>query len=836
MKMVFELALDLCEKRPGASFVMSRSTAWGYHIVEKKHPALFRRVQEAVAEGRIELSGGQWVEPDNLVPSGESHVRQGLYAQRYFLSRFGRTATVAWDPDVFGHGNTLPQIFRHVGLEGYYFHRMLPTDDSGSPIGKFVWQGPDGAQVLCFAGNWSGKPDVESIRELLDDAAGPEIGFEAVVTGRNSDRRMTITNDWLDLPERLRESLDLSECRWAGSAEALEVMQEKRGLLPVVKGDLGGYSYTGTYTSDSVTKRFNRRLENRLAAAELLDVWVERLTGLTSAHILGEAWRNLCVNQFHDIICGTCYKTAQEEAHALYRTIDATAADVLRRAGEVIAGSVATNEQPGTPFIVFNTAPSPRTEPLELVVPSIGHAPAGPVRIVTAAGDEVPSHAVPGVADCEDRTLRGGTGDAAAGPSGRVLRMLPDGIPAYGYRVFYLQEADRWTDVRDDELVLENALVRVEVDRSYGSITSLFDKRTGTEYVKPGGRFDRIVTYEDANDYRSPADHRWDAWYIRLTGRQYDPHGAYSVSVVESSSVQKTIRVTRSFSADAHRPNTVLIQDISLSPGSPLVRIHMHGDWQAQEAIVKAEFDFAYRYDTVICEMPYGVIERSSVIDTVRTVGAEAAEDRVRKGSERDEPDRPMQNWLDVSDGTNGLAILNNGKYGYDSAPDSIRLSLMRAPNMREGEIAGLGPFEFSYALLPHPGSWAEANVAGAALAFNRDPVVQFSWAHDGVLPSAGELFSVTDPAVHITVVKRAECSAAVVLRLYESSGTAREARVESRYRINRVFETNALELTDGAPEIPVSETSADISADTSAIDVSLGGHQIKTLVLELGE
>jgi alpha-mannosidase len=118
----------------------------------------------------------------------------------------------------------------------------------------------------------------------------------------------------------------------------------------------------------------------------------------------------------------------------------------------------------------------------------------------------------------------------------------------------------------------------------------------------------------------------------------------------------------------------VINQGISLYADSPLIHIRTYGDWLAEQACLKTEFDLAFQAQTIVCDMPYGVMERPSVYSTTKVVGAETVADRVKRGSERDEPDRPMQMWLDFSD----------------------------------GEVAGLGPFEFSYALLPHAGTWRE--------------------------------------------------------------------------------------------------------------------------------
>ena len=800
MKMVFELAIHLVERNPGARFVMSRSTPWGFEIVEKKYPHLFAQVQKAVADGSIELCGGQWVEPDNLIPSGESHLRQCLYGQLYYLSRFGKMASVVWSPDVFGHGNTLPQLFSTCGLDGYYFHRALPEDEAGKPIQQFVWEGPDGSQVLCFAGNWNERPDEAAFGELFE-AATHGLPVDFVVAGRRSDRRMTIEEEWLDLPGQMQKRYGLDECRWAAADDMLAEMKTYRDALPVITGDLGGYTLTGTYTSDQLTKRFNRKLENDLATAEFVNT-----AALVQGHtyysgILSGAWRDLCLNQFHDIACGTSYRAVQEEAHGLYYTIQTRADEALRMAHDDLAGDITTNTREGAPIVVYNSLSCPRTDPIAIDVPG-----RSPVRIVSSDGDAIPSQPV---------------SDAG----GSQVVFTPKPIPPCGHDVYFVQQARSTEIIHDPELVLENEYVRVEFDVSYGSMSSLFDKRLGLEFVKDGTRANRIITYEDKNDYSASPDHRWDPWLIRYTGATIDPHGAYTVYVKESGPVRKVICVERSMSVGPDAPDTVINQEISLYADSPLINIRMYGDWLSEQACVKAEFDLAFQATTVACHMPYGVIERPSVYPTTKVVGAEAMEDRVKSGSERDEPDRPMQMWLDFSDGEKGLAFLNNGKYGYDSTEEQVRLTLMRAPFIRDGEVAGLGPFEFSYALLPHAGTWREAGLPELGYSFNRPLVACPSWSHAGSIAPHSSLFSLSDQSVMITAAKKAERSNAVVLRLYESRGVGKELTLSSRRSVRRATEANGLEMA--------AESDGVTKATAHDIRVSMRAFEVKTVLLE---
>ncbi len=107
-------------------YTMVQSQAAVYKFVEMVDPSLFKRVQECVKSGRLELGGGMWTEGDTNLPSGEALARSFLLGQRYFISNFGKMAKVGWLPDDFGHTSQLPQMLKLAGMDYYYFHRCKP--------------------------------------------------------------------------------------------------------------------------------------------------------------------------------------------------------------------------------------------------------------------------------------------------------------------------------------------------------------------------------------------------------------------------------------------------------------------------------------------------------------------------------------------------------------------------------------------------------------------------------------------------------------------------------------------------------------------------------------
>ena len=113
---------DLMDRWDNHQF--AASSAQQYLWLEKLYPESFERIKKYVAQNRFHPVGGAWLEHDSNLPSGESLVRQYLYGQRYFKSRFGEYCQEAWLPDSFGYASQLPQILRQAGLQ-YFFTQKV---------------------------------------------------------------------------------------------------------------------------------------------------------------------------------------------------------------------------------------------------------------------------------------------------------------------------------------------------------------------------------------------------------------------------------------------------------------------------------------------------------------------------------------------------------------------------------------------------------------------------------------------------------------------------------------------------------------------------------------
>ncbi len=131
-------------------FVYTQSQPLLYAFAKEHYPELYEQIKQRVAEGRWELVGGMWVEPDLNIPSGESLVRQMLYGQLFYKEEFGKTSNIEWLPDTFGYCASLPQLLKLAGVDYFMTTKLNWNDTNVFPYDLFHWVGIDGSSVVSY--------------------------------------------------------------------------------------------------------------------------------------------------------------------------------------------------------------------------------------------------------------------------------------------------------------------------------------------------------------------------------------------------------------------------------------------------------------------------------------------------------------------------------------------------------------------------------------------------------------------------------------------------------------------------------------------------------------
>jgi alpha-mannosidase len=741
IKATFRSALDRLNETDDLLF--TASSAAFYAWVEENEPAMFAEIRARVAEGRWCLAGGWWIEPDCNLPAGESFVRQGLYGQRYFRRAFGRTARVGYNPDAFGHAATLPQILKKSGIHAYCFLRPQ-RHEKELPAHLFEWQGADGTRLLGFrilfeylAPGEDLEPHVRRCAEELARAPHDLMCFYGV---GNHGGGPTVKN--LEQIRRLDGAGGLPPLVFSTPDRFFAEVAEARGL-PVVVGELQHHA-RGCYAVHAGIKRDNRRAENALLAAERLGEVARALVGAAPREDLARGWRGVLFNQFHDILAGTSLEAAYDDARNLHGEALALAARAQNHAVQALAWRIGIDAAAGgKPIAVFNPHAWPARVPVEL---EYGGLKDGQV-LVDDDGRGVPFQVV-----------RSG---ATVATWRKRLAFCAE-LPPLGWRVYRVVngEATARPELFASERRLENRMLRVDIDGATGCPASIVDKRSGRPLLAAPAR---AVVYDDPSDTWSHGVARYD--------RELGAFEATRVRVVESGPVLATVRV------DSAWRDSRLVQEFTLDAELAQLRVRVEVDWREPRTLLKLRFPTTVASGAATFEAPYGFVERAA-----------------------DGEEQPGHSWLDLSAPGIGLALASDGKYSFDVAGGDIGMTVLRSaiyahhdPLVPDPDGVyrhiDVGRHEFRYALVPHAGSWREADVPRRAAELNLPAVPLIETYHPGPLPLSYAALAVEPASIMLTVLKPAEDGDHLVVRCVETHGAAAAARIRLT-AWDRVIET----------------------------------------------
>ena len=791
----FQSVLDLMREYPDLKFTMS--SARTYEWMQEKYPDLFRQIHERVKEGRWEVIGGMWVEPDLNMPAGESLVRQILVGKRYFQKNFGVDINIGWNPDSFGYNWQLPQIYKKSGIDYFVTSKLLwATDYTKFPYRLFWWESPDGSRLLTyFPHEYANQFEADQITKDLAFYApsiyGPKLTdhpqmlylFGIGDHGGGPTRTMLDTADRLRAPDTIFPSIQFSTAKdfFADLETELPKLQ-----VPTWKNELYFEYHRGVFTTQAETKR-------RIRRAEVLTLDAEKYASLASLFDLPYpqdefelTWKNLLFDHFHDIMPGSGlavnYLDAKRNLEDVARTDDI----IIQHSMRELAAHINTQGL-GVPVVVFNSLAWPRTEVIEIEA-QLPEA-TKQVEVIDSAGRTVESQLL----SIEKNT-------------NRAHLLILASIPSLGYETYFVRAASRPTidpvTVHASATTLENALVRVTIDPQTGCITSLFDKRSRTEALAPsetdsGGPKEVVCGNLLQAFYDKPK--RWDAWNIDadFEKQHWDLDHADQVSLIDNGPLRAVLRVKN------HFQDSTFVQDITMYAGVPRVDVKTQVEWHEKHILLKVAFPLSAHNDKATFSIPYGSIERP----TTRNTPAEQAQFEV-----------PAQSWADLSDATHGFSLLNDCKYGYDAKGNVLRLSLLRSPAWPDPH-ADEGHHEFTYSLYPHAGTWRDALTVRQAYDLNYELTAVQTERHQGPLPPHHSFLEIQPDNVVLTAVKKAEDDSALILRFYEWAGKEADVKVSLPAEAQAASETNLMEKVIGP-----------IPSQANAVTAHTGPYEIKTI------
>ncbi len=474
-----DAVLDLVAADPGFRFVLD-----GQAIVLEDY-LLVRpdRRDEIVAglhEGR--LAAGPWyVQPDSLLPAGETHVRN-LLLGRQVAGALGPVSAVGYVPDSFGHPAQLPQLLAGFGLDPFVYWRGNGAElDALGPM--YRWCAPDGTSVRAWQlpEGYFAAAGLDADHDLATTIARLRPVIDRILAAGGDPVLLMNGFDHLPADTSTEHVAALLGAERVLLDDAAQHLPDASALVPWA-GELMG-ARTANLLPGVWSTRMPLKLRNR-AVESLLTDWVEPWSAF--AHTFGitderpaleVAWRSLLRNQAHDSICGCSIDPVHERMVARYDDADGLGTATLQRVLERLAGRNLTRDTPWQneqDIVVFNASATPRSDVVRVPLEgfpswrvSVTRFDMHPFAMPSFQGMTVDGRPARLVHSDDPNRVR-----FLPGMGGLDVEFVATDVPAFGCRRYALEPAPEVLDEVDEGREIEASDVRVAVaDDSTLSVT-----------------------------------------------------------------------------------------------------------------------------------------------------------------------------------------------------------------------------------------------------------------------------------------------------------------------------------------------------------------------------
>ncbi|MBW6472021.1 MAG: alpha-mannosidase [Anaerolineaceae bacterium] len=781
----FHNVIRYMEQFPNYHF--SQSQPQLYQFIEEDQPHLFEKIQNLVAQGRWEPMGGMWVEADCNISGAESLARQFLLGRSYFTEKFGKNADtpVLWLPDVFGYAWALPQLIKQAGLKYFMTIKIGWNQYNRLPYDTFLWQGIDGTQILThfstvkelgsnYASTYNSMANPQEALGTWNNFQQKELHNDLLMAYGFGDGGGGPTLEMLENLENMDHFPALPQVQHSSVKKFFETIEPAQAskMLPVWNGELYLEYHRGTYTSQALMKKNNRKSEFLIHDVEFL----ASLASTLDEHYqypkdeINAAWKTICLHQFHDILPGSSIGEVYRESNQAFQALTASLKKLQQHALDIIKSYYSGD------ILLINPTPFPRNDLVKIANKTNG--------IFIREGRELTTQI----------TDMGNLIDSGVLP--------PYSVTPIQWMETYTGENPEITKNVHQNLSMENNLIRLDFNQA-GDMISIFDKEVGREILPSHTVANQFQIFEDR-----PLT--YDAWDIDI---YYDDkidfaEPAESITWVEQGPLRQTIEINRKIA------DSIYTQRISITKDSKQIDFDTTIDWQERYKLLKVAFPVDILAPVATYEIQWGNVQRNTHRNT--------SWDWARF-------ETCAHKWADLSEGNYGVSLLNDCKYGHDIQNNVMRLSLLRGPTIPD-PLADLGIHQFKYSLLLHSNSWDERTQA-AAYALN-DPIIIFEGTQpqdESIRTSEKSdlqqpLFSVSCPNVVIETIKQAEDGEGLIIRLFESQRKRGLVVLKSFMPIQSAWETNLLE-----------ENQESCLLVDHAIHLNIKPYEIKTLRIHLG-
>ncbi|XP_029655059.1 alpha-mannosidase 2C1 isoform X1 [Octopus sinensis] len=757
--------LSLMEKFPNFKFACSQ--AQQFEWIKQHYPSLYTKIKAAVKSGRFIPVGGTWVEMDCNIPSGESLIRQFLYGQLFFKSEFDLFCSELWIPDTFGYSVQLPQIMKHCGINKFVTQKISWNLVNKFPHHTFWWEGLDGTTVLTHF--------------------PPGDSYE--MTGTVEEVMKTVEN-YQD-KGRMSHTMYLFGHGDGGNGpdenmlERLNRLEDISGLPKVCMSSPKEFFAAVCNENTSMLCKWKGELYLELHNGTYTTHGKYKMYNRQSEFLL----YNAELLSTTAMLISSEFVYPQEELVRLWQLL------LLNQFHDVI---------PGTSINMVYKDSEKHYKDIQAsgkaLIDAAVHCTQDNVKCKTPLVINTLMWKRDEVSTLPQQYH---TDECQIDHEGNKL-VLYSSHDLYHTNIIQVRNCKSKAYEDGEYIFMENEVLSVKLDFC-GRITNLKVNNTGKEFILHKGLGNQFVIFNDVPLY-------WDAWDVmdyHLETRKIIKDVDKKATIIESGPIRSTVKVHLRISNSSY-----IIQHIILDSNCPFIKFKTEVEWNESHKFLKVEFPFNLTTARASYETQYGFLERPTHSNT----SWDSARFEVCG-----------HKWADLSEYGYGVAVLNNGKYGYSAFDNVLRLSLLRSPKSPDPEADMLN-HEFTYALMPHKGSLQESGVIRQAYNLNC-PLIVTKYATQ---INRNFLTLDTDQVV-ISAIKKSEHSDKVVLlRLYESFGGYARCNVSTGdFKLKKVERCNGLESTSDDTQFDSIGPVTDVNLiDEYTIQVDIAPFKVISILL----
>lgn len=740
----FSTMMDYMERYP--DFVFGCSQAQQYAWMKAHYPEIYERIKKMVKRGQFEPIGSMWIETDCNLVSGESLIRQILHGKQFFKREFGVETKDCWIPDVFGYSAAMPQILIGCDIDSFLTQKISWNQFNKFPHHTFWWEGIDGTRIFSHfppCDTYNAAPDPESLAFTVANFKNKDRATHSLMPFGFGDGGGGPSVENIEFAKRLSDFEGLPSLKMDTVANFFKKAKADAKDLPTWVGELYLELHRGTYTSQARNKRGNRKSEIALRDAEFLDA----ISFIHAPERVEKA-----VDPTRAVYDVPVDPTANPQAHrtALDRAWKLT---LLNQFHDIIPGS--------SIGWVYQDSDRDYATIGELTQSVTDTSIKALASHIDTTDFKKPVLAV--------NTLGMRREEIVELPSGKFSHV---DVPPCGYAVIESAKPTpaTLTPVKATKsltgVTLDNGLLRLRINRK-GQLVSIHDLTTDRKVLAEGKIGNLFQIHPDyPNSY--------DAWDVDVFYKEKveSLEKCHRFDLVVADPLRAVVKIEHRFGKSR------IVQDLVFSAGSRRIDFVTEVDWNEDHRFLKVAFPVNVRSSRATYEVQFGHVERPTHYNTSWDLA------RFEVCGQR---------WADLSESGYGVALLNDCKYGYDIHDNVMRLSLLRSSREPDPN-ADKGHHTFTYSLLPHAGTLQESQIVAEAAKLNTPIRLQPLSEHPGTLPPAHSFFHVSNPAIVIDTIKRAEDSDDLIVRLYEAHGTRGSAELVTAIPFTKVERVNLIE------------------------------------------